>query len=197
MRQRSRRERFDGDPGRNKRPGISEAKGAGIETSTSGVKKTVVGFEDVVAGGPAEQSEIEGDDAPLSGVPGVKGLGHRAEILAKAGSLAGGDTQGAGADIPVGGVQFHGRSSSSERAAGSRGVESVLVMAGEDGLRDFGFDLDADMVSQQEIASGSLAFFGDGQGRRQARGRGMSQQAVNAVFSHSQLRIVIVVGVDA
>src|SRR5690348_5232088 len=91
MSQRAGREGLDGDAGRDKSPGISEVEGVGIEAAAGGMEEAVFGFENVVAGGPAEQGKIGSDNTGLGGMSGVKGLGHGAEVLAEARGLAGGN----------------------------------------------------------------------------------------------------------
>jgi hypothetical protein len=70
-------------------------------------------------------------------------------------------------------------------------------MARGDGLSDLALDLYAQMVCQHEILAGRLYKLADCKGCRQGWCGRMSEQAINAVLGDGQLRVVIVVCMDA
>ena len=93
VRQRSGRMRLDRDAGISQRPGLAEAADdrVRIEAAAFGLKESERRFQNIVGGGPAERGEIGGDGAVFRGVPGLKRLGHGAEIVAEAAAFGGAD----------------------------------------------------------------------------------------------------------
>ena len=124
-------------------------------------------------------------------------LGHCAEILAQACRLAAGDGKRARGGLDVEAEQGGGGRGGGEGPACRRGVEAGLVVARGDGFGDLALDLDAEVIGQHHVGAGGTERFAHGERSGQGRGGRMGEQAVNAIRGHGELRVVIVVGVDA
>ena len=76
-------------------------------------------------------------------------------------------------------------------------MEAVLIVARRDRLRHFRFDLEADVVGQQQIFTRGVLGFRNRERGRQARCRRMRQQAIDAILRNRELRIVVVIRMHA
>ena len=110
------RKPLDQIPRRSEHPRFAEAihDRAGIEGAAGGLKESERRFENIVGRGPADRREIGGDDAVFGGVAGMKGLRHRAEIVAKTAGLGAGDRQRIGGLLRVQAAKLCARRSAAE-----------------------------------------------------------------------------------
>src|ERR1700722_19558585 len=111
--------------------------------------EAALSLQNLSRGGPADIRQLNRLQAAFRRVPRLKRFGHRAEILAQARGSAGGNAECIQGFFAVKPEQFRASGRRSERAAGPRGVEAVLVVARRDRLRNFALDLDAEMVCEQ------------------------------------------------
>ena len=82
--------RLDGHSGKRERPWIAELAVDHVRAVATAccAEKTAVGFEPYGRRGETERGQFRGDNAALCRPPGVKRLGHGAEVLAQAAGLA-------------------------------------------------------------------------------------------------------------
>src|SRR6266516_1781969 len=156
MGERSRWERLDGDSGRAESPRIAELVLNRVEiiTAARGMEKAARRFQYLVGGGPAELRQIGGDNARLCCTPGMKRLGHGAEILTQAGRFPAGDSQRKESVVEVEAMQLGDCCGSPECAARSRAVKTLVIMARRDRLGDLALHFRPDVIGKQQVPSG-------------------------------------------
>ena len=93
-------------------------------------------------------------------------------------------------------AQLGTRHCPSKNSTGAGGVETVLVVAGRNRFRDFGFDLHAEVVSKHKVFSALASGFGQSESGRQHGNRRMNQKPVNAVLGRRELRVVEIIDVN-
>src|SRR5581483_7021058 len=95
---------------------------------------------------------------------GVKWLHHRPEILAQTTCLARGDAECTLDFAGVETVQLRTRGRASKDAASARRVKPVLIVARSNGFRQLGFDLDTELIREQQVLAAFLRVLGHGEG---------------------------------
>ncbi len=199
MRQRARRMRLDGNAGIGEGPRRAELAEDGIlvvAAARSG-EETARRLEDARRGCPAVGGKLGGSDAAFRRTPGMEGFRHRAEVFTQAGGLAAGDRQRPQRGVHVETHQPSAGGGRSERPAGGGRMEAGLVVARRDRLGDLALDFNAQMIGQHEILARGFEQFRHRECRRQGRSRRMRQQTIDAVLGDGELRVVVIVGVDA
>src|SRR5579859_6430287 len=93
-------------------------------------------------------------------------------------------------------LEFRAGGGSPEDSARASGVESVLIVAWRDRLRDLALHLYSGLVCNQQVLSASSPDFGRRQSSRKHTDGRMHEKSVNPVFGHRELSIVEVVDVD-
>src|SRR5262249_34865409 len=144
----------------------------------------------------AKRSQIRGHHTRFRRPAGMKRLRHGAKVFAQAGGLTGGNSQRADSGVEIQADDSCGSRSGSNRATCSRAMKSLLVMARRDGFGDLTLYFNADMIGGHQVAPGHFPSFGSGKRRRESSRSRVSQQTIDAIFSHGQLSIVVVVGMD-
>src|SRR5262245_2860829 len=110
------------------RPAELAIDGGRIETAAGGVEEAALGLEDVGGSRPPEGGELGGHHSALGGASGVEWLGHRAEVLAQAGGLAGGDPEGSRRRFRIEPEESGGCCPSPDRSHGRGAMKAVLVV---------------------------------------------------------------------
>ena len=70
-------------------------------------------------------------------------------------------------------------------------------MSWRDRLGNLAFNLNAEVVRQQQIPACEISALGDCKSGGEAGCRGVRQQAVNTIFADCKLRVIVIVGVHA
>ncbi len=196
--ERAARVRLDRHAGEGERPRVAELAldRFRVIPAPRGFHETAPRLQHDGRRSPAEAGEIGGDNSAFGRAARVKRLGHGAEVLAQAGGLAGAYAQRAARLLDVE-PEHAGRAGRRGNCADRCGrMEAVVVVPGVDGLRQLGFRLDGKLVGGEHVQARAIVALAQRQHRRQRRGGGVREQAVDPVFGNGELRVVVIIGVD-
>ena len=136
MRERAARVRLDRDARERECPRIAELAFDRLRVVAAArrLEEAAAGFEHDRRRGPAERGELGRDDSRFRRAPGMKRLGHRAEVLAQPRGLARRDAERAPHLLDVEAHQARRRGGGGERAHRRGRMEAVVVVARVDRL---------------------------------------------------------------
>jgi hypothetical protein len=101
----------------------------------------------------------------------MEGLGHGAEVLAQPARLRGADRKRSSRGFAIEAEQLRRTRGRADGSAGRGAVESVLVVARRDRLRDLAFHFDAHLVREHHVEPAAALSLRERQHRGAARAR--------------------------
>src|SRR5438445_1640860 len=113
------------------------------------MEEAALGFQNLFRSGPAERGEIGCDHAGFGGMARLKWFHHRAEVLAQAGSVAGGHSEGPRGVHHVQSFELGAGGGSAENSASAGRVKSIFIVSRRDRLCDLALYFDSTVVGDQ------------------------------------------------
>src|SRR2546430_9018683 len=160
------------------------------------MEKTAWRLKNLIGSGPSKISQINRYNSALRRMPGMKGLCHRAEILAQSGCLASGDAQRSPDLLRVKADELSARHGRAQRATSAGRMKAVFIMTRRNRLCDFALHFDAEMIGKHEVASGCSLPFRKCQNHGQNGCSGMNKQAIDAIGRNGQLCVIEIIGMN-
>src|SRR5215472_4363186 len=169
--------RLNRDARGNESPRLAEAahNRIGIESATGCLEKSKRRFQNIVCGCPAKSCEIGRDGSVFRGVPSLKRLGHRTEIVSKTSAFGRADSDGVDGLHRVQSAESRACDRAAEASARAGRMETFVVVARSNRLSNLGFDFDARVIRDAEFLAGFVAQLAKRKRRRKNADRRMRQ----------------------
>src|SRR5215471_21555112 len=110
------------------------------------MKKAPLGFQNLLRSVPSQRDQFRGCYTAFRSVSGLKGFGHGSKVFPQPAGLAGSQTKAVQGFRKIESQELGAGCSRAKRPARSRGMKSVLIMAGRNRFGYLAFHFDAEMI---------------------------------------------------